>query len=104
MNYETWEKRAKNHETFSDYVLRKMKEQKIESTDFYKAADLTRDLFSKINCHRDYLPSKITAIKCCLGLRLDISEHLAFDVLGDNRRNFCFPILLSYIQDIFLSH
>lgn len=74
MNYETWEKRAKNHETFSDYVLRKMKEQKIESTDFYKAADLTRDLFSKINCHRDYLPSKITAIKCCLGLRLNISE------------------------------
>lgn len=74
MNYETWEKRAKNHETFSDYVLRKMKEQKIESTDFYKAADLTRDLFSKINCHRDYLPSKITAIKCCLGLKLNITE------------------------------
>lgn len=61
MNYETWEKQTKNQETFSFFILNKMKEEKIESTDFYKAADLTRDLFSKINCHRDYLPSKITA-------------------------------------------
>ena len=95
MDYETWEKQTKNQETFSFFILNKMKEEKIKSTDFYKAADLTRDLFSKINCHRDYLPSKITAIKCCLGLRLNISEAEYFLSLAGYSLSLSLPFDLA---------
>lgn len=68
-NYLLWENTNRN-ETFSDFVCLKIRERQLNEVALYKSVDLSRDIFSKMFSNRFYRPSKQTAIKFCLGLKL----------------------------------
>lgn len=57
-------------QTLFDYIDKKG----ISDVDAYKRSNVTRKVFSKIKCDKNYRPSKITAISFAIGLRLDIEE------------------------------
>ncbi len=46
----------------------------LSNQDFYKAALIDRKLFSAIKNNRDYQPKKETAVACCIGLELNLSD------------------------------
>ena len=74
--YHEWERQTAAKKTFSSEVLKKLKELDLKPAEFYKAAGLDKRVFHALK--RDYLytPSKETAIRCCLGLRLKYEEAL----------------------------
>ena len=61
-------------ESFSEMVLRKIKEKGMKNAECYRKANLDRRLFSKINSNLHYRPSKATAVALALALKLDLKE------------------------------
>lgn len=59
--------------TFSNKLFEYIKERDMTSHDFYKAVNIDRKLFSKMQS-KDYAPSKKTALACCIALRLNEEE------------------------------
>ena len=72
--YYAWEKKNAVRKSFSSEVLRLLEERGIDPVVFYKRAGLDKKMFYKIKSDYLYRPSKDTAVKCCLGLRLSIRE------------------------------
>ncbi|MBR6259521.1 MAG: RNase III inhibitor, partial [Oscillospiraceae bacterium] len=60
--------------TFSEYLLELLKERGGKDSEVYKRAEISRQLFSKILCSRDYQPTKSTAIQLAIGLQLDLNQ------------------------------
>lgn len=52
----------------------------LDEVEVYKRGGLTKQTFSKIRSNSDYHPDKDTAIRLCIGLKLNIDETL--DLLG----------------------
>ena len=67
------EKLKEIDESFSDSVLRIIRENNYDDIDVYRRANLDRRLFSKVR-NSDYQPSKETAIALCIGLKLNLEE------------------------------
>lgn len=65
-----------NHleETFSEMLLRLIKEKNKSHTDIYKKANIDRRLFSKIKNDKEYAPKKQTAIAFAIALELSLEE------------------------------
>ena len=61
-------------ESFSDAILRIIRERDLNEVDVYKGAGIDRKLFSKIRSNQNYVPSKKTAISLCIALKLDLEE------------------------------
>jgi hypothetical protein len=67
-------------ETFSSMVMRKIKENKISDVACYKAANLNRQIFSKIRSSAgekekdSYQPNKNTALSLAIALKLSLDE------------------------------
>lgn len=59
---------------FRILVLQKMEELDLDSQTLYKRAGIDRKLFSKLKTDSDYRPTKDTAIRYCLGFRLNETE------------------------------
>ncbi len=79
--YITLSKALKNtEETFSSMVIRKIKENGISDVTCYKAANLNRQIFSKIRSsagekeNDSYQPNKNTALSLAIALKLTIDE------------------------------
>lgn len=70
----TWQPVRERKQTFREFVLQALDERSIPPVDFYTAADLDRKLFSRMKNEPNYHPSKETAIRCCLALRLDAAQ------------------------------
>lgn len=65
----------KNHTTsFQQDLMRLIYERNLTEVEFYKAALLDRKLFSAIRNNIYYIPSKDTALACCLALHLDLPD------------------------------
>lgn len=64
-----------NHTTsFQQDLMRLIDERHMTEVEFYKAAMIDRKLFSAIRNNIYYIPSKETALVCCLALRLELPE------------------------------
>ena len=67
---------ALNHidESFSEMVLRKIREKGIKNADCYKKANLDKKHFSKIANDPHYKPKKTTVLALAVALEMDLAE------------------------------
>ncbi len=72
--YHAWEKKNSEYRSFSSEVVRMVGERFEKTSDFYKAANIDKRTFHKIKSDYGYVPSRMTAIRCCIGLRLSVAE------------------------------
>lgn len=61
-------------ESFSQMVLRKIKEKGIKNSECYKKANIDKKLFSKISNDIHYNPKKTTAVALAIALELPLAE------------------------------
>ena len=61
-------------DTFQERLFRLIDERKLDDTEVYKKANLSRKLFSKIRCSSEYSPAKRTAVALAVALELDLPE------------------------------
>ena len=61
-------------ESFTDMLLRKIRESGMTNAECYRRAGIDRKLFSKIQSDRHYRPAKKTALLFVLALELDADE------------------------------
>ena len=59
-------------ETFSEMLMRLIRERDIPNPEVYKKANIDRKLFSAIQCKKDYKPKKRTALALAVALELDM--------------------------------
>lgn len=67
-------------DTFQQYLFYMMEQKGLTSADVYKRAIITKQLFSKIKVNPNYHPDKATAMRLCVGAKLNIDETK--DLLG----------------------
>ncbi len=72
--YHEWEKKNSEHKSFSSEVVRMVNEKYEKASDFYRAANIDKRTYHKIKTEYDYVPSRITAFRCCIGLQLSVEE------------------------------
>ena len=61
-------------ETFSEMLLRLIKESGEKNSTIYNRANIDRRHFSKISTHEDYQPSKQTVLAFAIALKLDFER------------------------------
>lgn len=69
---------AEQEETFSDKLQRLIKESGEKNSDVYKRANIDRRHFSKICNHKNYQPTKLTALAFALALKLNFEKTQEF--------------------------
>jgi O-acetyl-ADP-ribose deacetylase (regulator of RNase III) len=67
-------------DTFQQYLLYLIGEKGLTPAEVYKRAIITKQLFSKIKVNPNYHPDKSTAMRLCVGAKLNIDETK--DLLG----------------------
>ena len=72
--YHSWEKKESVTKTFSSEVTRMVTERYRKASAFYIPAGIDKRTFHKIKTDFLYKPSKNTALKCCLGLQLNLRD------------------------------
>lgn len=65
-----------NHmsDTFQEYLMYLISIKKLTNAEVYKKAIVTKQLFSKIKLNPAYHPDKATAMRLCVGARLNLDE------------------------------
>ncbi|MCH3915552.1 MAG: hypothetical protein LKE29_09895 [Acidaminococcaceae bacterium] len=61
-------------ESFSQHLMRYIREHGLRDADVYKKANIDRKLFSKIKNEVEYKPSKVTALVLALALEMNLDE------------------------------
>ena len=69
-------KERMNHmeDTFQEYLLYLIESKGLTNAEVYKRALITKQLFSKIKLNPQYHPDKATAMRLCVGARLNLDE------------------------------
>ena len=65
-----------NHisDSFQEYLFYLIERRKMSNADVYKRALITKQLFSKIKRNPEYHPDKSTAMRLCIGAKLNLDE------------------------------
>ncbi|MBQ7864196.1 MAG: macro domain-containing protein [Lachnospiraceae bacterium] len=61
-------------DTFQEYFLYLIESKGLTNTEVYKRAIITKQLFSKLKVNPDYHPDKATAMRLCVGAKLNLDE------------------------------
>lgn len=61
-------------DTFQEYLMYLIETKGLTNADVYKRALLTKQLFSKIKLNPEYHPDKATAMRLCVGVKLNLDE------------------------------
>ena len=61
-------------DTFQEYLMYLIQIKGLSNTEVYKKALITKQLFSKIKMNPNYHPDKATAMRLCVGARLNLDE------------------------------
>ena len=61
-------------DTFQQYLLYLIEDKGLTNTEVYKRAIMTKQLFSKIKVNPQYHPDKATAMRLCVGAKLNLDE------------------------------
>lgn len=61
-------------DTFQEYLLYLIEAKGLTNAEVYKRALITKQLFSKIKLNPEYHPDKATAMRLCVGARLNLDE------------------------------
>lgn len=72
--YHAWEKKNSEYRSFSSEVARLVRERFKKASEFYHAAGIDKRTYHKISSDFGYTPSRNTAFRCCIGLRLNVEE------------------------------
>lgn len=71
----TLEERMKHlSDTFQEYLMYLISAKKLTNAEVYKRALVTKQLFSKIKLNPEYHPDKNTAMRLCVGAKLNLDE------------------------------
>ena len=83
---------------FSETLFHYIDQKDMSDVEAYKRSNVSRKLFSKIKCNKNYKPSKITAVSFAIGLRLDIdeTEHLLNTAGISLSRADVFDVIIGY--------
>ncbi len=74
-NESALEERMKHmSDTFQEYLMYLIGAKKLTNAEVYKRAIVTKQLFSKIKLNPEYHPDKATAMRLCVGARLNLDE------------------------------
>ena len=61
-------------DTFQEYLLYLIESKGLSNAEVYKRAIITKQLFSKIKLNSEYHPDKATAMRLCVGAKLNLDE------------------------------
>lgn len=61
-------------DTFQEYLFYIIKQKNLSNAEVYRNSIVTKQTFSKIKRNKDYHPDKFTAMRLCVGLRLNLDE------------------------------
>ena len=61
-------------DTFQEYLMYLIGTKQLKNAEVYKRALVTKQLFSKIKLNPEYHPDKATAMRLCVGARLNLNE------------------------------
>lgn len=64
----------KKQEPFNKCLFQIIDEKGLKDSDVYKQSGLTRQMFSKIRCKEDYIPSKSIMLSLAVGMQLTVNE------------------------------
>lgn len=61
-------------EPFNECLFRMIDAKGLKDSDVYKQAGLTRQMFSKIRCKKEYIPTKSVMLSLAVGMHLSVEE------------------------------
>ena len=64
----------KKQEPFNKCLFQMIDEKGLKDSDVYKQSGLTRQMFSKIRCKEDYIPTKSIMLSLAVGMQLTVQE------------------------------
>lgn len=64
----------KKQEPFNKCLFQMIDEKGLKDSDVYKQSGLTRQMFSKIRCKTDYVPTKSIMLSLAVGMHLTVHE------------------------------
>lgn len=74
MNKQLAEFVKNRQEPFNKCLFRMIDEKGLKDSDVYKQSGLTRQMFSKIRCKPDYIPTKSVMLSLAVGMQLTVQE------------------------------
>ncbi len=72
------QERVKNlSDTFCEYLMNLINMKNLSPAEVYKGAIITKQVFSRIKLNPNYHPNKATALRLCIGAKLNLDEAKA---------------------------
>ena len=88
--------------SFSERVMQQIQKAGITPKEFYSRANLSRQLFHKLNANPEYRPTRTTAFACAVALRLPLEQTK--ELLMSAGYAFSHSVRMDVIVEYFISN